>query len=97
MDANGLIDQKTIKKSMRYKFSFVALILFWLCFVHPAGKIAEKAVWRSAFGRHGIAYSMPIQQKLTPPVLLFCIFANILPSADQNVIIENPVFVVKHL
>ena len=38
----------------------------------PAGKIAEKGVY---FWLYGIAYWMPIQQKLPPPVLLFSDFA----------------------
>ena len=42
---------------------------------NQAGKIAEKAVWRSVFLTTWIAYSMPIQQKLTPPVWLFGDFA----------------------
>ena len=43
-------------------------------FNEPLGKIAEKEVWRSVFlWLYGIVYRMPIQQKLTPPVLLLAI------------------------
>ena len=37
----------------------------------PTSKITEKAMWRSVFWLYGIAYWMPIQQKLSFPELHF--------------------------
>ena len=58
-------------------FNFLVLIVLQILkFKHvPAGKIAEKAVCMSVFLTIWHCILMPIQQKLTPPVLLFCDFA----------------------
>ena len=43
--------------------------------LNPAGKIAEKQCGGVYLSLYDIAYWMPIQQKLPPPVLLFSDFA----------------------
>ena len=56
---------------------FCIFVYIWIFFLHPPqpAKLQEKQCGGVYFWLFGIAYWMPIQQKLPPPVLLFSDFA----------------------
>ena len=74
LDANLLEKLKELGLPEKVSWEFISISICFN-FSFPAGKFAKKQCGEVYFWLYVTAYWMPIQQKLTPPVLLFSDFA----------------------